>query len=86
MFALAIFLVATLNYYAMIREPDIIEMDELVEYKNEVVKVEGEIISWRRDPWNSGDWETHVIVTDGTAVVEARWSRPQKSRPLERML
>ena len=39
MFALAIFLVATLNYYAMIREPDIIDMDELVEYKNEVVKV-----------------------------------------------
>ena len=82
MFALAIFLVATLNYYAMIREPDIIEMDELVEYKNEVVKVEGEIISWREDPWNSGDWETHVIVTDGTAVVEARWSRPAEIPPI----
>ena len=65
MFTLAIFLVAVLNYYAMVREPDIIEMKDLIEYKNEVVKVEGEIISWREDPWNSGDWETHVIVSDG---------------------
>ena len=71
MFTLAIFLVAVLNYYAMVREPDIVEMEDLIEYKNEVVKVEGEIISWREDPWNSGDWETHVIVSDGTAVVEA---------------
>ena len=82
MFTLAIFLVAVLNYYAMVREPDIVDMDELIEYKNEVVKVEGEIISWREDPWNSGDWETHVIVTDGTAVVEARWSRPAEIPPI----
>jgi hypothetical protein len=82
MFTLAIFLVAILNYYAMVREPDIVDMDELIEYKNEVVKVEGEIISWREDPWNSGDWETHVIVTDGTAVVEARWSRPAEIPPI----
>jgi hypothetical protein len=82
MFTLAIFLVAVLNYYAMVREPDIVEMEDLIEYKNEVVKVEGEIISWREDPWNSGDWETHVIVTDGTAVVEARWSRPAEIPPI----
>ena len=82
MFTLAIFLVAVLNYYAMVREPDIVDMDELIEYKNEVVKVEGEIISWREDPWNSGDWETHVIVSDGTAVVEARWSRPAEIPPI----
>ncbi len=82
MFTLAIFLVAVLNYYALVREPDIVDMDELIEYKNEVVKVEGEIISWREDPWNSGDWETHVIVSDGTAVVEARWSRPAEIPPI----
>ena len=82
MFTLAVFLVAVLNYYAMVREPDIVDMDELIEYKNEVVKVQGEIISWREDPWNSGDWETHVIVTDGTAVVEARWSRPAEIPPI----
>lgn len=82
MFTLAIFLVAVLNYYAMVREPDIVEMKDLIEYKNEVVKVEGEIISWREDPWNSGDWETHVIVSDGTAVVEARWSRPAEIPPI----
>ena len=35
MFTLAIFLAAVLNYYAMVREPDIIEMKDLIEYKNE---------------------------------------------------
>ena len=82
MFALAVLLVAAMNYYALIREPEIIPMDELVEYNNEVVKVEGKIISWREDPWNSGDWETHVIITDGTGVVEVRWSRPAEIPPI----
>ena len=82
MFALAILLVAAMNYYALIREPEIIAMDELVEFNNEVVKVEGKIISWREDPWNSGDWETHVIITDGTGVVEVRWSRPAEIPPI----
>ena len=40
MFTLAIFLVAVLNYYAMVREPDIVEMEDLIEYKNEVVDEE----------------------------------------------
>ena len=31
MFTLAIFLVAVLNYYAMVREPDIVEMEDLIE-------------------------------------------------------
>ena len=43
---LAVFLVAVLNYYAMVGT-DIVDMDELIEYKNEVVKVEG-VISWRK--------------------------------------
>tara|TARA_B100001559_G_scaffold32113_1_gene24430 strand:+ start:110 stop:1915 length:1806 start_codon:yes stop_codon:yes gene_type:complete len=82
MFALAVLLVAAMNYYAMVREPEIIPMDELVEFNNEVVKVEGKVISWREDPWNSGDWETHVIISDGTAVVEVRWSRPAEIPPI----
>lgn len=82
MFALAVLLVAAMNYYALVREPEIIPMDKLVEYNNEVVKVEGKVISWREDPWNSGDWETHVIISDGTGVVEVRWSRPAEIPPI----
>ena len=41
MFALAMFLVATLNWYAYVREPEVIEVRQLLEYKNEVVKVQG---------------------------------------------
>ena len=86
MFTLAIFLVAVLNYYAMVREPDIVEMEDLIEYKNEVVKVEGER-SFR-------GVKTHGIPAIGRhtllLVTELLWSRlggvvPLKYHLLERM-
>ena len=36
MFALAVLLVAAMNYYAMVREPEIIPMDELVEFNTDL--------------------------------------------------
>ena len=41
MFFTSLLLVSTMNFYAVIREPDLIDIDEIHEYPRETVKVKG---------------------------------------------
>ena len=73
MFALSLFLVATLNWYAMVREPQIVDIEALIQHKNEVVLVEGEVISWIEDRYGNGEDRVDLVIEDETGVIQVRW-------------
>ena len=74
MFFLSILLVSVMNFYAVVREPDIVEIAELHEHIRESVKVRGELTSYVRDPYDSGSDRIDILVEDGYNVSEVRWT------------
>ncbi len=75
MFFTALLLVSTMNFYAVIREPDLIDIDEIHEYPRETVKVKGVLTSFVVDPYGeqADRIDLQVREVDGHSVVEVRW-------------
>ena len=72
-FFLSVLLVSTLNFYAVVREPDRVEISEVHEHLSETVKIEGTLISWVRDPYTDGSDRVDLQVEDVPHVVKVRW-------------
>ena len=75
MFFTSLLLVSTMNFYAVIREPDMIDMDEIHEYPRETVKVQGVLTSYVVDPYGeqADRIDLQVREVEGHSVVEVRW-------------
>ena len=74
MFILSILLVSVMNFYAVVREPDMVEISELHEHIRESVKIRGELTSYVRDPYDSGADQIDLLVEDGYNVSEVKWT------------
>jgi hypothetical protein len=72
-FFLSVLLVSTLNFYAIVREPDRIEIGDVHEHLSETVKIEGTLISWVRDPYSDGSDRVDLQVEDAPDVIKVRW-------------
>ena len=82
MFFFCVLLVATMNWYAVVREPEVVPVEELYEHVNSVVKVRGTLISWVEDPWGDGADKTNLVIQDDTGVVRIEWSNTQALPPV----
>ena len=65
-----------MNFYAVIREPDLIEIDEIRNYPRETVKIEGVLTGYVRDPYGEGADRIDLQVQEigGHSVAKIRWN------------
>ena len=82
MFFFCVLLVATMNWYAVVREPEVVPVEDLYEHVNSVVKVRGNLVSWVEDPWGDGSDKTNIVIQDDTGVVRIEWSNTQTLPPV----
>lgn len=80
-FFLSILLVSTLNFYAVVREPDRVEISDIHEHVQETVKVEGTLISWIADPYSDGSDRIDLQIEDDYDVVKVQWRDTSDDMP-----
>lgn len=75
MFFTSLLLVSMMNFYAVIREPDMIDIDDIHEYPRETVKIKGVLSSYVVDPYGeqADRIDLQIREIDGHSVVEVRW-------------
>ena len=54
MFFAGVLLVAGLNLYAVVREAELVPIDEVGQHVQSIIRVEGELVSWVADPYDDG--------------------------------
>ena len=57
----------------MIREPELVAIEDLVQHSNEVVSIEGTVVSWVEDPYSSGENRVNILIEDDTGVAQLGW-------------
>ena len=73
MFILSVLLVSVMNFYAVVREPDMVEISDLHLHIRENVKIRGDLISYVHDPYDSGSDQIDLLIEDGYNVSEVKW-------------
>ena len=65
-----------MNFYAVVREPDMIEIDEIRNFPRETVKIEGVLTGYVRDPYGEGADRIDLQVQEinGHSVAKVRWN------------
>ena len=80
-FFLSILLVSTLNFYAVVREPDRVDISDIHEHVQETVKVQGTLISWVADPYSDGSDLITLQIEDDADVVKVNWRETSDDLP-----
>ena len=83
MFFSGVLLVAGLNLYAVVRDAELVPIDEVGQHVQSIIRVEGELVSWVADPYDDGsDLKKLVLRTPGTSdVVTVQWRETKDEMP-----
>jgi len=83
MFFTGVLLVAGLNLYAVVREAELVPIDEVGQHVQSIIRVEGELVSWVADPYDDGsDLKKLVLRTPGTSdVITVQWRETKDEMP-----